>query len=160
MNLEGDKALIETGWSRKGCVHVCVCVCVCAPNCVWNQKPEQEPLAFYTLWCRSGDRCYRPLVQSSRVRRGGSAGFKGVYFVLLTLRLPKLMGIELWYWVQSDRMGLSPLGTPHVLNTWGQEEVFYTAMLSSQIISLPECKKDQRSKRETSMKTSMAIQKM
>lgn len=48
------------------------------------------------------------------------------------------MGIELWYWVQSDRMGPLPLGTPHVLNTWGQKEVFYTAMLSSQIISLSE----------------------
>lgn len=54
------------------------------------------------------------------------------------------MGIELWYWVQSDRMGPPPLGTPHVLNTWGQEEVFYTAMLSSQIISPPERSRDQR----------------
>jgi len=54
-----------------------------------------------------------------------------------------LMGIELWCWVQSDRMGPPPLGTPHVFHTWGQEEVFYTAMLSSQIISLPEHSKDQ-----------------
>lgn len=50
----------------------------------------------------------------------------------------ELMGTGLWCWVQSDRMGPLPSGTPRVLNTWGQEEVFYTAMLTCQIISLPE----------------------
>lgn len=58
------------------------------------------------------------------------------------------MGIELWYWVQSDRIGLPPSGTPHVLNTWGQEEVLYTAVLSSQIIGLPVPAQDQRIDRE------------
>lgn len=54
------------------------------------------------------------------------------------------MGIELWYWVQSARIGLPPSGTPHILNTWGQEEVLYTAMLSSQIRGLPVTGQDQR----------------
>lgn len=57
------------------------------------------------------------------------------------------MGIELWYWVQSARIGLPPSGTAHILSTWGQEEVLYTTaaqMLSSQIIGLPVPAQDQR----------------
>lgn len=87
-----------------------------------------------------------------RQKGRGSGGFGGTLFVLLTLRPLELMGIEPWYWVQSDRMGPPPLRTPHVLNTWGQEEVFNTAMLSSQIISLPEQSQDQRIDRKISMK--------
>lgn len=64
MNLGGDKALIERDyrWWSKGCV--CVCK-LCVLTCVWNQKPEQELMVFYTLWRRSGDRRYRLQVQSS-----------------------------------------------------------------------------------------------
>lgn len=89
----------------------------------------------------------------SRGWGGGGRGLRGTPFDLLTLRSSELMGIELWYWVQSDRMGPLPLGTPHVLNTWGQKEVFYTAILSSQIISLPEHKRDHRNINEKHQKS-------
>lgn len=57
------------------------------------------------------------MLQASGSKLGGGDRFKGTPFVPLTLRPAKLMGTELRYWVQSDRMNASPSGTPHILNT-------------------------------------------
>lgn len=53
---------------------------VCAHMCFSDQKQEQEPVAFYTLWRTSGDRLHRLLVQSGGGREGGEAKVLGEPF--------------------------------------------------------------------------------
>lgn len=119
------------------CMHECVCVHMCF-------KPETRTAARGFLHLVAHEWRQTPQASGSKRRReGGEAEVLGEPFVLLTLRPLQLIGIELWYWVQSARIGLPPSGTPYILNSWGQEEVLYTVMLSSQIIGLPVPSQDQ-----------------
>lgn len=140
----------------------------------WKSPPREGlPLVEWGLWAcvcvreyfahmcvepqtRAGASCSLHLVAhkgrqtpqasgSKRQReRRGSEGLRGTLSSCWPPDYCSSLGIKLWYWVQSDRMEPSPLGAPHVLNTWGLKEVCYTAMLSSQIISLPVESQDQR----------------
>lgn len=106
-------------------------VCTLVLTCVLNQNAGAESRGFLHLGAHEWRQT--PRATGSKQRGKGSRGFKGTPVVLLTLRPLELKGIEHWCWVQSDRLGLPLLGTPHVLNT-RRQEMFYTAMPSSQII--------------------------
>lgn len=111
MNLGGDKALIERDyhWWSKG---LCMCVCT-EPETRTGARGFLTPCGAGVATDSTG------FWFKAAEEREGKRRFRGNPFVLLTLRPPELMGIELWYWVQSDRMGPLPSGTPHVLKHLG-----------------------------------------